>query len=368
VLTRVHVVVPTPADWWLVHPGSEAVIENVHQAEEPLEERKDDDGHFCLHNLAYDVRLDFDHDQFVQSLPEVSISADPLIRYRAALAARRCVELGAPQLALIYYDWLYRSDDPLLQYSDFRDICQALLVTHQWEALEKAAQDALGLAGGELLPGFHIYLAVCLQRRGELLAALEHVFIEIFGMGELCKYHRLATRGYAEILLMAGDPVLAAMRRFHLHYAAAQKAKAQGPDEALASYRQALTALRQAARKTEANYLFLREYTAEVELDIAQLEGASLDGPRALFEAITAREPWFVPARLQLARIALQAGEPERARSLWREARGLTSFVHSMAFDLRKILDQPNPEVVIISEPLAAASAFIGPKTEEETG
>ena len=366
VLTRVHVVVPTPADWWLGHPGSEAVIENVRQAEEPLEERQDKDGHFRLHNLAYDVRVDFDHDQFVQALPEVSISADPLIRHRAVLAARRCFELNAPALALIYYDWLYRSHDPLLQYTDFLNICQANFKTHQWEALEKAAQDALRLAGGELLPGFHAYLAVCLQRRGELAAALEHVFIEKFAMGRLCEFDRLASEAYAEILRTTGDPVMAAMRRFHLHCDAAQKAAARHPDQALGFYRQALTALREAAHETKVDYLFLREYTAEIELDIALLEGGGLDGPQALFETIVTREPWFVPARIQLARIALKTGLPERARALWHEARGLTWFAHSMVSDFRVIVDQRNPNMVI-RQPAAAAQA-IGQETAEQTG
>ena len=364
VLTRLRVQIPAPADWWLAHPDAEAVIENVQGAAEPLEELKDDQGNF-RHNLHYEVVVDFDHQKFLQELPESSWEADLFTRHMVLLAARRFVELAAPQLALPYFNWLYRSGDPLLQYPDQVDICQSLLEMQQWEGLEVVAQHALEQAGGELLPGFHIYLAACLEHRGELLEALEHAFIELFGVGDFGKFVSFAKLAYAEIVQVPGNPVMACMRRFHRHYNAAQKAAERSPEKALTRFQKAREALQQACRQAQADYLFLREYVAEVELDICRLEGGDFAAPRGLFEAITTREPWFVPARVQLAWIALLEGDRDRARALWLEARRLTPFLHHMVFNFREALDQPNPNVVFTSLPVDAESAPPGNTNQE---
>jgi hypothetical protein len=364
VLARLHVRIPTPADWWLAHPDAEAVIENVEQAPEPLEELKDDQGNF-RHNLNYQVSVEFDHQKFLQALPETSQEADPVTRHMVLLAARRFIELDAAKLALFYYNWLYRSGDPLLQYPDQVDICQALLENHQWEGVEVVAGRALEQAGGRLLPGFHIYLAACLKQRGELQEAMEHVFIEQFGVGDFGKFISFARLAYAEIVQLPGDPVMDRLRRFHRHYAAAQKAEEEHSEKALALFRKARRAIQQACRLAQKDYLFLREYAAEVELDICWLEGGSFETPNQLFEAICAREPWFVPARIQLARIALLQADGDRARTLWMETRRQTPFLHNMVFDFREALDQPNPKVVFTSRPVDGAQVSPGSPNQE---
>lgn len=348
ILTRLHVRVPAPAEWWLAHPNGEAVIDSIEGSPESLEELKNEQGNF-RHNLHYELSADFDHQQYLQALPDSSRDADMQIRHRVLLAARRFVELGLSQPALAYYSWLYHSGDPLLQYADHVDICQALLEAGQWEGLEAVARDYLDQAGGSLFPGFHVYLAACLQRRGELQAALEHAFIEVNGVGAFGRFDSLAGMAYAEIVRAPDEPVMEFLRRFHYKYDTAAKAAEHSPKKALQGFREARKVLQQVAGLVKDNFLFLREYTAEVELEICRLEGRGYAEPRSLFQAIVAREPWFVPARIQLARIALQEGDRDCARAIWLDARRLTPFLHHMVFDFREALDRPNPKVTFTS-------------------
>jgi len=348
ILTRLHVRIPAPAEWWLAHPNGEAVINSTERAPESLEELKDQQGNF-RHNLRYEVSADFDHQRYIQELPESSRGADIYIRHRVLLAARRFVELGQPQPALAYFGWLYRSGDPLLQYPDQVDICQALLEIGLWEGLEAVARHYLDQAGGSLLPGFHVYLAACLQRRRDLQAALEHAFIEVHGIGNFGRFASLAQSAYIEIVQDSGDPVMELLRRFHNKYNSAVKVAELSPEKALEIFCEAREALQRAAPLARDSFLFLREYTAEVELDICRLEGRDYTEPSNLFQAIVAREPWFIPARIQLAGIALQEGDRDRARAIWLDARQLTPFLHHMVFDFHGALDRPNPKVAFTS-------------------
>jgi cytochrome c-type biogenesis protein CcmH/NrfG len=159
---------------------------------------------------------------------------------------------------------------------------------------------------------------------------------------------------------------MSSLREFRRSYDAGM-AKGEIPNQqakALKLLHAALESLRQAAQQAGSGLVCLGELTAETLLEISILEGRGYAAASQAFEAVLQLEPRFVPARVQLARIALLEGDLPRAHAIWQDAYRRMPFNH-FVFNFRELVEKPNPQAVLTSRP---ASEMFTTEEQDEKG
>lgn len=358
-MCRLHTRLVAPPEWWLVHPNTVLTIESINPAAESLPEPED----VISSVLKYDMeRVELDYASYLLSLP----SPDEDLNTRAAvlLAARRFHEENRPDLAVLFYEWLYRWKKQMLLYPDLIDLAFDLIQLNRLPDAARIAQRALS-EDRIMRPGFHLVLALDFSDRGLIQEAMEHAFLELFGIGEFGEYIEQAKMIYASLLEGSDDPVMYWLRQFHLHYGSAEACdQPEQATEALWLFRQAYQDLAEAIELAQDDFVFLCEYAAETLMAICALEGQGFQPAKEAFEAICQLAPRFVPAQVQLARIVLLEDDLPRAHALWMRANDLMPSNH-FVFNFRELVEEPRPDIVFESRPVE--ELFRPPDSNDQT-
>jgi tetratricopeptide (TPR) repeat protein len=187
--------------------------------------------------------------------------------------------------------------------------------------------------------------------------AFEHAFLERYGIGEFGEYCEAADAALAEAFSQPGDPAMRCLREFRHHY---DEGMAKADDKASAAdalnlLYAAQEALERGGREAPCDYVYLRELKAEAQAAICEIQGGEYGTAIQAFEDVLRVMPEFVPARVQLARIALLQGDRQRAHTIWQQAYSMMPF-HSFVFNFREHVEAQNPETMLTSRP--ASSMF----------
>jgi hypothetical protein len=342
IYTRLHLPIAAPPEWWLSRPDTELAIESINIVNygAPNVDKERAPIYF------YYTPGEFDFSTFFQSLPLPA--PNPMVYSNLLLAAQRYLVYQRFDVSIQLYQWLYRQNPDGLAYGDLMDLCGQLLSLERFTEAEEVARWALG-PGRPVRPGFHFVLMQCYASRGEVQEAYEYAFLEMAIVGEYGEFFDEARQVSAQIASYPNDSVVAALRDFIRNKDAAQKALEQSNlSEAQAAFQAACQNLLAAQSHARSDFLFLREYLAEMKFELCRLDDVEVTDGRfktatAAFNAILERMPNFVPARIHLARIALLEGSPQRAHAIWQETRAIAPF-HSFVFEFRDEVEARNPD------------------------
>jgi tetratricopeptide (TPR) repeat protein len=337
-MCRQHVRFIAPPHWWLENPNTLLEITSVGFYSEEL---PSDDEISPL--IYYDFGpSEINLDDYLGDLPEPD--KKPGVLETVLMAARYFHELNMFDLGLTCYSWCFNHMGLDMLYSDLINMTVALLQSDKLDDASKVAR--LALSDNRLFrPWFNYIIARDLFQRGEIQEAMEHTFIEMFAIGEFGEASQDASEFYAVILNHPDDPVMAHMRDFHNSYIQASEFENEGQlTLAVDAYRQAYNSLQEGSQCAEDDYLFLRQFSAEVASSLCQSEGSSYKQVKGMFKDIIGKWPQFTPAYVQLAYIALREGDRDVAHELWKRADEINSF-NNQVFKLREYVEELNPDV-----------------------
>ncbi len=346
VMTRLHLRIPAPPEWWLDHPNAEVAVESVEHAAEPMPEPKD----VMRHSMyIYLDPVGMDYTLHLQSIP--SPVADVMTRSTVLLAARRFRSLGMTQFAVQFDEWLYQFDEGLLPYQELIDLALDLMRQQQFSKAAQIARRALSPVR-PMRPGFHFVIATDYAIRNQFPEAFEHAFLEIYGIGEFGEYFESASQLLAKVAADPTDPMMRCLRLFRLNFDAgiAKASKRTKKAAALKLLQSSQEALVRASKEARSDLVCLLELKAEVLFEICKLEGGGFAPACQAFEAVLQLEPRFVPARVQLAHIALLEDDLPRAHAIWQEAYTIMPFNH-FVFEFRELVEKTNPDTRLTSSP-----------------
>ncbi|MCP4003228.1 MAG: hypothetical protein GY725_03440 [bacterium] len=355
--TRTDIRIACPTEWWLATPKTEVAVESIDVEFLPEEDLESEEP-LLMHRYEFHLDpVDIDYDDFLRSLPPKDEA--PYAWANVQVAARRFLELSQSNGALFFYRHLRENCPDLMQYPDLIGFAWTLVQEgHLGEAAE-VSRSAI-CAAPQLRPGFSQVLAFEAYQRGSLLEALDHVFLELCGIGGLGEYSEAASGLYAQILQGAEDPTLVALREFHSHWdALAERGDPSDPSQVLAAAQMALGSILEAQRAADRELLLLRQFEGEAREEIAAVSGGGYGEAREAFRAALDLETRFAPARVELARIALREDDPQEASRHWHDAHTLARG-HPMVTALRGQIEAPNQGFQIRSRPVTEAFGHDG--------
>jgi hypothetical protein len=257
------------------------------------------------------------------------------LRFRLLLAARRYLTYDRCDASIQIYQWLYRQDRESLPYGDLVNLAGQLIDSGSFADAAAIARWAVG-PGRVQRPRFHYMLALDHDKRNEAQEAYEEAFLEmaLFGMyGEMFgdardMCHRIAHD--------AADPVARALRTFLAHRDAAGEALERDEREpALDNFRAGRDALLAGQSQAHRDFVFLRQLLSDVTLEISKLDGKGFAAAAEAAQAVLALRPEFVPALMNLARVALLKGDRKAAHAMWQQAHAIAPF-QNFVFDQRE--------------------------------
>jgi hypothetical protein len=331
VFSRLHFSIPAPPEFCLKWTDAELAIKKIEVFYHEPDVRSREEGRNRPRFFYSPVELDLNN--LLSSLP--ASNQDLTWRNRFLLAARRYLEYQQSDASIQIYQWLFRQDPESLPYGDLVNLVAQLMDSDRFAEAAEIARWAVG-PGRVQRPRFHYILAMDHATHEDAQEAFEEIFLEMALFGEYGEMFDDAREMCGKIASYAGDPVMAALRDFMLHRDAADRSREQGKHEhALAEFRAGRDALLAGQRQAHRHFVFLRQLLSDVALAISELEGKGFDTATEAAQAVLALWPDFVPALMNLARIALLQGDRKTAHAIWQQAHVIAPF-HSIAFEKRE--------------------------------
>jgi len=342
-MCRLQLRLVAPPEWWLTNRNTVLGIESIRVVEEVLPEAEDKFSPV----VQYDIpEVKFDYAKYLETTSRKDLEQCALV----LLAARRFHEEKFPSQAVLFYEWLYQSNRQMLLYPDLINLALDLLELNR----PKEATDIAKYALGEeriMRPGFHFVLAKYFFSIRQFSDSMEHAFLEWFGIGEFGTYCEEAKKFYSFLLNNIDDPLMDLMRKFHFCYKKAEEYRRQEQTlEAVQFYRQAYMYLDIANEMDTSSFIFLRQQAAETLKEICSLEKTKFTQVKKDFEDVIQMAPQFVPAQIQLAKIALLENDLHRAQALWKEANSKMPFNNWVLY-FRDKVEERNPKLDLYAMP-----------------
>jgi hypothetical protein len=330
VFSRLHFSIPAPAEFCLKWPGAEFTVRKIEVFYHEPDLRGSEEQRNQVRFFYEPVELDLS--DYLESRP--ALWQDPTLRRRLLLAARRYLDYDRCDESIQIYQWLYRQEPESLPYGDLVNLAAQLMDFDRFAEAAEVARRALG-PGRMERPRFHYVLGCEHIIREEPQEAYEEMFLEMALFGMYGDMFDSARELCGEIAAGANDPVMAALRVFMAHRDRAGQALQRGERRlALAEFQAGRDALLTHQPQAHRDFVFLRQLLSDVTLAICQLEGSGFERAAEAAQAVFLLRPDFVPALMNLARIALLQGNRNAAHALWQKAYAVAPF-HSIVFDSR---------------------------------
>lgn len=331
VFSRLHFSIPAPPEFCLKWPDAELAIKKIEVFYHKPDLRRREEGRNQPRFFYSPVELDLNN--LLSSLPAPDLGLT--CRNRLLLAARRYQDYHQKDASLQIYQWLYRQEPESLPYSDLMNLTTQLMDSGRFAEAAEIARWAVG-PGRVQRPGFHYMLALEHALREEPQETYEEMFLEMALFGIYGEMFDDAREMCGKIASYSGDPVMAALRNFMAHRDAAGRSVEQGERKhALAEFRAGHDALLAGQIQAHHDFVFLRQLLSDVALAISELQGKGFDTAVDTAQAVLTLRPDFVPALMNLAKIALLQGDRKAAYAIWQKAHAIAPF-HSIVFDKRE--------------------------------
>lgn len=331
VFSRLHLSIPAPPEFCLKWPGAEFAVKTIEVMHRTPDLKRPEEGRNRIRFFYQPITLELS--DFLHGLPR--LGEDSTLRYRLLLAARRYMDYSRSDESIQIYQWLYRQDPESLPYGDLVNMAAQLMDSGRFAEAAEIARWAVG-SGRVQRPRFHYMLAMDHAKREEAQEAFEEAFLEMALFGRYGEMFNDARDMCGMITSYAADPMLDAQRTFIAHRDAAGQALEQGEREhALEEFRAGRDALLAGQSQAHRDFIFLRQLLSDVTLAISELEGNGFEAATETAQAVLALMPNFIPALINLGRIALLQGDRKAAYAIWQQAHVIAPF-HSIVFDKRE--------------------------------